>query len=72
MRMNADLNAPLEWSIYLKGGGQNCVVKIAERYSPAELGRVIEDLRRFLVPLLALPDATSYWPSGGPWSNRIS
>jgi predicted nucleotidyltransferase component of viral defense system len=52
------------WRAYLKREHMNV--------APAELGRVIEDLRRFLVPLLALPDATSYWPSGGPWSNRIS
>lgn len=38
--------------------------------APGELGPVLEDLRRFLVPLLVPPDAASYWPSGGPWSNR--
>jgi predicted nucleotidyltransferase component of viral defense system len=37
---------------------------------------MIQDLRRFLLPILSVlsqPDKwTSEWPAGGPWSNRIS
>ncbi len=37
---------------------------------PAELGQILEDLRRFLVPLIVPPDPSSHWPAGGPWSRR--
>ena len=38
--------------------------------APGDLGQVLDDLRRFLVPLMTPTDTTAYWPSGGPWSNR--
>jgi predicted nucleotidyltransferase component of viral defense system len=50
------------WKAFLKREHMNAV--------PADLGQVLEDLRAFLVPLMALRDAASYWPSGGSWSNR--
>jgi predicted nucleotidyltransferase component of viral defense system len=38
--------------------------------APIDLGQVLDDLRRFLVPLMTLSNSDAYWPSRGPWSNR--
>jgi predicted nucleotidyltransferase component of viral defense system len=38
--------------------------------APIDLGQVLDDLRRFLVPLMTLSNSGAYWPSRGPWSNR--
>jgi hypothetical protein len=38
--------------------------------APIDLGHVLDDLRRFLVPLMTLSSSGAYWPSRGPWSNR--
>lgn len=38
--------------------------------APTDLGQILDSLRRFLVPLMALSNAGAYWPSRGPWSNR--
>jgi hypothetical protein len=34
------------------------------------LSQVLEDLRRFLVPLMTPGKSALYWPTGGPWSDR--
>jgi hypothetical protein len=36
--------------------------------APDDLNQILEDLRRFLVPLAAPPSNKSRWPAGGPWS----
>jgi hypothetical protein len=38
--------------------------------APADLNQVLEDLRKFLVPVTAALGTNSYWPAGGPWSDR--
>ncbi len=38
--------------------------------APADLNQVLEDLRRFLVPLKAPLSTNSYWSAGGRWTNR--
>ena len=35
-----------------------------------DLGLVLEDLRKFLVPLMTPSKTGSHWPAGGPWSNQ--
>jgi predicted nucleotidyltransferase component of viral defense system len=39
--------------------------------APADLNQALEDLRRFLVPLIAPLSTNSYWSAGGPWTNRV-
>jgi predicted nucleotidyltransferase component of viral defense system len=48
------------WKAFLKREHMNA--------APADLGQVLEDLRKFLVPLMTPPSTTSHWPPGGPWS----
>lgn len=38
--------------------------------APDDLNQILEDLRRFLVPLATPLGTDSYWPAGGPWSDR--
>lgn len=37
--------------------------------APADLNQILEDLRRFLVPLMA--PLGSHWSAGGPWADRV-
>jgi hypothetical protein len=36
--------------------------------APDDLNQILEDLRRFLIPLAAPLSNKSRWPAGGPWS----
>jgi predicted nucleotidyltransferase component of viral defense system len=49
-----------QWKAFLKREHMNA--------APTDLGQLLEDLRKFLVPLMVQPITTSNWPSGGPWS----
>ena len=40
--------------------------------APDGLNQVLEDLRRFPVPLTAPPVNKSRWPVGGPWSASVN
>lgn len=39
--------------------------------APDDLNQVLEDLRRFLVPLATPLSTNLHWPAGGPWSEGI-
>jgi len=47
----------LRWNAFLKREQMNA--------APADLGQVLEDLRKFLLPLMTSPSTTSHWPPGG-------
>jgi predicted nucleotidyltransferase component of viral defense system len=49
-----------QWKAFLKREHMNA--------APADLDQLLDDLRKFLVPLMVPPITTSHWPSGGPWS----
>ena len=51
------------WRAFLRREHMNAV--------PADLNQALEDLRRFLVPLIAPLSTNSYWSAGGPWTNRV-
>jgi hypothetical protein len=50
------------WKAFLKRERMNPV--------PRNLGQIVEDLRAFLMPLVAQPNTASNWPAGGPWVLR--
>lgn len=52
----------VRWKAFLKREHMNA--------APGDLNQVLEDLRRFLVPLKTPLSTNSYWPVGLPWSDR--
>lgn len=52
----------VRWKAFLNREHMNAV--------PIDSGHVLDDLRKFLVPLMNPSNSGAYWPAGGPWSNR--
>jgi predicted nucleotidyltransferase component of viral defense system len=50
----------VRWKAFLKREHMNA--------APADLDQLLDDLRKFLVPLMVPPITALHWPSGGPWS----
>ena len=50
------------WKAFLSREHMNAV--------PDDLNQVLEDLRRFLVPLSTQLNVDAHWSAGGPWSDR--